>query len=51
MKEYTITYKSTEGDGIFVGSGYGKNEAEAVADFAFWHGSECVEIISVVAYK
>ena len=50
MKEYAIYYKSTEGPGIFAGSGYGTTEAEAIADFKFYH-NDCVELISVELYK
>ena len=47
MKEFAIYYKGTEG--TMVGSGRGKSEAEAVADFRFWHGD--VEIVKVELYK
>lgn len=49
MKEYTIYYKSIEGENM-VGSGRGQNETEAVEDFRFWHG-DCAEITAVEFYK
>lgn len=49
MKEYTIYYKSNEGENM-VGSGHGQNETEAVEDFRFWHG-DCAEITAVEFYK
>lgn len=52
MKEYAIYYIGIE-DGKemkCVGSGYGKNEDEAIKDFMFWH-NDCKRIVEVKFYK
>lgn len=53
MSEYTIYYRAVEDGKEFegVGSGTGKTEAEAIADFLFWHGNECKAIQSVELYR
>ena len=52
MNEYVINYIGVEDDEEMnmVASGFGKNEAEAVKDFMFWH-NECKKIESVKLYK
>lgn len=57
MKTWTITYcfnHEYEGEPVgtlFVGSGCGVSEEDAIADFKFWHDAPGLKIVGVEEYK
>ena len=57
MKTYSVYYRfDREYDGepagtLFVGSGCGETEEQALADFRFWHDASDLEVVGVEEYK
>ena len=51
MACYSFYYKIKNDDTLYVGTGYGKDECEAFADFDYWHKGEDYEIESFELYK